>query len=443
MTSSKPMKQFKRLLKDELDQSSGETTAADQGAYPQFEQIRLNEALPAAFERIFLRDSCSCSRCVDPSTTQKLFETADIPREIDVQERRQLPDGRLEITWKNDMPGFEDHVSIYSSTFLRKAASYSSRLRASHNLVKRRLWNTSIMAHENCVIDYKAYLSSTATLHTALKRLQLYGLLFLVDVPSDPTAIEAIANRIGPLRNTFYGSTWDVRSVPSAKNVAYTARDLGFHMDLLYMADPPGVQILHCIKASTQGGESLFSDGFRALEIMKRHFSQLANSFRKYPVTYRYKNSGHWYQYTRPSVEYDTIINTDSFGDIYKFSTNYSSGNDAAINWSPPFQAPFERDTGHLRLTKNGPSRMRLYLAAAKKFKELIERQDAVYETKMQEGTCVIFNNRRVLHARRAFDGNEGERWLRGAYIDTDVFRSRLRVLDEQSEEEKESRQGV
>jgi hypothetical protein len=49
----------------------------------------------------------------------------------------------------------------------------------------------------------------------------------------------------------------------------------------------------------------------------------------------------------------------------------------------------------------------------------------------MQEGECVIFNNRRVLHGRKAFDAEGGERWLKGAYVDTDVLMSRWRVLNE------------
>lgn len=43
----------------------------------------------------------------------------------------------------------------------------------------------------------------------------------------------------------------------------------------------------------------------------------------------------------------------------------------------------------------------------------------------------MIFDNRRVLHARRAFDASKGERWLKGAYVDDDVFFSKLRVLEE------------
>ena len=48
-------------------------------------------------------------------------------------------------------------------------------------------------------------------------------------------------------------------------------------------------------------------------------------------------------------------------------------------------------------------------------------------------GECVLFDNRRVLHARKAFDvGDMGkERWLRGAYVDRDPYESKMRLLQE------------
>jgi gamma-butyrobetaine dioxygenase len=46
----------------------------------------------------------------------------------------------------------------------------------------------------------------------------------------------------------------------------------------------------------------------------------------------------------------------------------------------------------------------------------------------MEPGECVIFDNRRILHARTAFAG--GERWLRGAYLDDDPYLSKMRVLE-------------
>jgi gamma-butyrobetaine dioxygenase len=48
---------------------------------------------------------------------------------------------------------------------------------------------------------------------------------------------------------------------------------------------------------------------------------------------------------------------------------------------------------------------------------------------RLGEGQMVVFDNRRVLHGRRAFDPATGKRRLRGCYVDRSEFTSRLRVL--------------
>jgi gamma-butyrobetaine dioxygenase len=50
---------------------------------------------------------------------------------------------------------------------------------------------------------------------------------------------------------------------------------------------------------------------------------------------------------------------------------------------------------------------------------------------KLQSGDMVVFDNRRVMHGRDAFDASIGRRQLRGCYVDRTEFQSRLRVLGE------------
>ena len=390
--------------------------------------VSVESTLPP-FDPVFLRDACSCSKCIDPSTSQKLFETADIPFDLGAKKLVYSQDGDLSVTWQNDVPGYGDHTSVYTKAFLDTNQSLRARIKASHSFLRQTIWDRHKIESDKLTLDYDSYMNSPSTLHSALHHLQRYGLLFLSSVPSKPTSISAIATRIGPLQNTFYGPTWDVRSVPSAKNVAYTSGHLGFHMDLLYMADPPRVQILHCMKASTQGGESLFSDALAAVVPMFRSSkaARIGAMF-KFPVTYRYKNDGHWYQYTRPMIEITNLQDTSN-SNLGKITSRIT-----AINWSPPFQAPFEIEIGRRRFSAEGEGggRLRNYLTAAKQFKARVEAKDAIFETRMDEGTCVIFDNRRVLHARRAFSAEGGERWLRGAYVGGDAFMSRLRMLNEE-----------
>ena len=72
-----------------------------------------------------------------------------------------------------------------------------------------------------------------------------------------------LAETVGPIQETVYGRTWRVESVPDAENIAYTNHELELHTDILYYEAPPGIQLLHCIKQSTQGGENIFADAFQ------------------------------------------------------------------------------------------------------------------------------------------------------------------------------------
>jgi hypothetical protein len=85
-------------------------------------------------------------------------------------------------------------------------------------------------------------------------------------------------------------------------------------------------------------------------------------------------------------------------------------------------------------VTREDQSAFAPFFDALKIFAREVESDEALYEYRLQEGECVIFNNRRILHGRRQFDTTTGSRWLKGAYIDTDVFMSKYRVLSEKSD---------
>ena len=108
------------------------------------------------------------------------------------------------------------------------------------------------------------------------------------------------------------------------------------------------------------------------------------------------------------------------------------------INYSPPFQAP---------LPVNAPPEL---FAALRKFSELLKRPEGRYVYRLQEGDAVLFDNRRVLHARAAFREwqdherpmdvpqtrkGESSRWLKGCYLEADALLDRMRVLEAQLEE--------
>ena len=117
-------------------------------------------------------------------------------------------------------------------------------------------------------------------------------------------------------------------------------------------------------------------------------------------------------------VRYQLVIeDKDITGDFPKIH---------AINYSPPFQGPFE-----IGITKNDLAYDMFddFIRGFQLFEKFINDPANHYEVKMKEGTCVFFENRRVLHSRNEFsDSNGGDRWLMGTYVDGDSLRSKLRI---------------
>jgi len=63
------------------------------------------------------------------------------------------------------------------------------------------------------------------------------------------------------------------------------------------------------------------------------------------------------------------------------------------------------------------------------KFSKILSDPSLVLASRLAPGDLVIFNNRRLLHARNRFYSNKGERHLKGTYVLMDEFRSKWRVL--------------
>lgn len=419
----------KKLVQHDPPEEDGEEDASVEVPTKSSKTVRMNpletikldnpvsKGVRQVFDNIFLRDSCSCAQCVDTSTRQKRFDSADIPSNIRI--RYMTSDahtGDVILTWKHDIPGFgPDHTTVLPYQWLKQAPHAP----VTHTYQDgKRAWGKRGISAGIKTFDYNDYMSDDKVLWELLRQLQLFGLAFIKNLPEAESSVIQTANRIGPLKNTFYGETWDVRSVSNAKNVAYTDVHLGFHMDLLYMQQPPRLQLLHCLRASEQGGVSLFSDSYRAMQQLHKldqgAFWTLVNT----PVNFHYDNDNHHYFRSRRTFELQqgiTEIPEDS-DEPWAYME--------AVNWAPPFQAPFNHTEGDVAFVKS----MRAWHRAAQMFRDLTELRTAVYQRQMKPGECVIFDNRRILHARTAFAG--GERWLRGAYLDDDPYLSKMRVLE-------------
>ncbi|ANB14465.1 Aim17p [Sugiyamaella lignohabitans] len=375
-------------------------------------------AEPVKFRNLFLRDACASTESVDVSTKQKTFSTAQLGDSIYAKNVTVNPSTQsLDVEWA------DGHKSSYSQDFLETYSNTVSRRRYRHlDLHDTNIWNsgTSKFTYDDAYsTSYKAYLESPNDL---VKSLQRDGIAFITDIPpgekfnSSKITVEHIAEQIGPIKNTFYGPSWNVISQSMAKNVAYTAVYLPLHMDLLYFESPPGVQLLHVIENNTIGGESIFADSFAAALHILETDPDAYSALTEVPISYHYVNDNQHYYFARPLIVEDVNSSVDE-----------KTGRRAIshINYSPPFQGPIDAIATTHDVADNVVTN---FYRGLRLFEEYIENPSNQIEVKMAENTCVLFMNRRTLHGRQQFQPGSGNRWFKGTYLDIDSFQSKLRT---------------
>ena len=270
-------------------------------------------------------------------------------------------------------------------------------------------------------------LHSPAVIEAAISALFRDGFAIIKNVPTDNRAPDTcslveVANRFGNIMPTWYGDkTFSVRSHAGAKNIAYTSLHLDLHMDLLHFHSPPRYQFLHCLHLdpSVQGGVSYFVDAYKAAELLQSQHKEAFDILCREKIGFEYKNDGHWTYAERPTLE------------LHPGSSTHLS----AVNYSPPFQAPLRLHPTSSS-TEDPTIRMQALHEALEAYSKILDDPDLRLDTKLQPGDCVVFDNRRLLHARTAFGSTSGEgkgevRWLVGCYVDETSVRDKFRMLGE------------
>lgn len=400
-------------------------------AKPDILHFRPSGDSTVTFSAAWLRDNCPQSR--SPSSGNKSFATAEIPLNIQFESVRQNSDGNWVIQWRNDIPRFAEqgHVSVFTRQQLQALGAMSSpspgllvrptSLQLQQDVVSPLLWDNNILRNRGLrEIDYKDWMQGGDEFHRGVVELALTGLVFIKNVPQTEQAVSELGLKFGALQETFYGRTWDVVSKPQAENVAYTSEYLGLHSDMLYLRSPPKLQFLHCLENGATGGESLFSDAWRAAHELVTFRPSLAYPLAKYKIGFHYNANGFTYTQNRPVLGFESKIVTLSRQRFDRTdASNRPLGDLNDVWWSPPFQMPFA-----LPVTRQARQRFHHWHTAAAAFQELLESDHSMLRRRLRPGECVVFDNSRVLHGRTAFDPASGPRHLRGAYVHLDDWKS-------------------
>jgi gamma-butyrobetaine dioxygenase len=326
----------------------------------------------ADFHPLWLRDNCPCPECRHESG-QRLLDT------------RTLPDDLAIVSVDGRTVSFSDgHESTFDADWLRAQANGARR--------RRRLWDSQVALP---VARYDDVVRGGPALRDWLAAADELGFAILTGGPTEPATVTRVVELFGYVRETNYGRLFDVKTVVSPANLAYTGLELGAHTDNPYRDPTPTLQLLHCLVSSAEGGENTLVDGFRVVEDLSRGDRELLAA---QPVRFRYSDAE-----TELEAEWP-VVSLDARGEVQSVHYNTRSA-----------QLPADADAR--------------YYAAYQRFGRMLESPAYRIRFKLDPGDLFIVDNLRVLHGRTGYAASGGERHLQGCYADRDGLRSTLAVL--------------
>ena len=169
-------------------------------------KVAWSDGSASRFPYNFLRDNCKCPQCFEPSSKQKLFNTArDLMVCIDIEEAVVSEDGQhLKCTWPG---GHESSYSFHWLHDMKMPESEEFKQLNQDSLVKDELiiWNREIMQNKIPFYDYNVIMNEDKSLFDFLYRFYQNGITVIDNAPIRNGVLMELASRIGYHRATHYG----------------------------------------------------------------------------------------------------------------------------------------------------------------------------------------------------------------------------------------------
>ena len=215
-------------------------------------------------------------------------------------------------------------------------------------------------------------------------------------------------------RETFWGSIFDVKSVPDPTNLSMTGAHLHCHTDFSWSETPPGLQLLLCRRfrqaggaplppandTSVAAGESIMVDGVAAAERLRTTNPDAFDLLASVRIPFVFRAEDQHYRIKAP------VIAVDPDGTVS--AVRFNQANRGTLDVAPPLVGPMYR--------------------ALDAFVSIVRDRESEVRFRLEEGDLLTFNNRRLLHGRTSYDVSAVERMLSGAYVDWEEYTSCMRV---------------
>ncbi len=313
---------------------------------------------------------------------QKLTESRAIDmniRPIDIR----LSSENLDIRWP-------DKEVVYPISWLKK---YDQQRPMDYHI----LWDKH---DEHSIHSHQEILSNPRALLDCLKDILIYGFTRIDGVPRKPSTVLDLVTLFGYVRETNYGKYYDVITESEPENLANSALGLAPHTDNPYRYPTPTIQLLHCLDANVEGGDTILVDGFNLAKKIEVKQPQLYRLLCAYPIKFKFETRSCLFEHTAPILELDSREALRS------------------IRFNNRSVQPFELSD----------EVMLPYYKAYQYFERLLNQESNQVRFKLEPGQAIIFDNERILHGRTSFKSLT-KRHLQGCYADRDALLSTIAVL--------------
>ena len=352
--------------------------------------VTWTDSTTTQYPTIWLRDNCPSG--LHPDTNERMLDLLAIDDAPVLNSATRT--GEIVVLHYDDYHTSQMPLSLLSMHRPGQPAYDSGNVPAT-------LWRADLGASNIPRHAAVSILDADTALQAWMQDTATFGLTIVEDLDDRTDAGTDLAKRIDFLRATNFGTTFEVINKPDPNNLAYTSVALPLHTDLPNQEVPPGYQFLHCLANEATGGGSLFADGFAMAQDLRHEDPDAFRLLCDVSIPFRFHDGTADIQVHRPVITLDP------------------NGNVIEIRYNAHLAGIFDMDADV----------MPVYYLAYRAY--MAKTRDPKYQLrlKLKAGQMVVFDNRRVLHGRDAFDPSTGYRHLHGCYVDRGEFSSRLRLL--------------
>lgn len=316
---------------------------------------------------------------------QKRTQSSDVS--LSIQPKLvELIDEELVIHW-------EDKISYYPIPWLKQFIPQKSAER-----------NEDVQIWENLqhipMFDYQEIFHDEAELLRCLLQIKQFGFAKINCLPVLPNTILNLIDLFGYVKETNYGKVYNLISIKDGENEDKSNFDLPCHTENPYQSPLPTIQLLHCLSADVEGGETRLVDGFYIAEKIRQTHPEYFHLLTTKEIEFQFKTDHHDLYSRSP------IIQLNQCREVVRVQFNSRS------------VQPFKMNDEDLRN----------FYQAYQYFEQQIEESKHQVRFKLNAGEAIIFDNERILHGRTKYK-LLGERHLQGCYSDKDGLLSKIRVL--------------